>query len=170
MIQLIDPAQKSRNAAPTNDKMSLFCRLDKPEQQNYRIDKALEDFHTIEDLMKLTKCTRARVHSHITYIEKNCYDRVKRELSGEEFRFVLKDASANVIIEGSQPTAQDISYLPTEENFESAYRTLTRPGETISIDTVLDQLENNAKKMGRSLKNNWRIITEKNIEIWSKKR
>lgn len=60
-------------------------------------------------------------------------------------------------------------YLPNKEDFETAYRTLTRPGETISIDLVLDQMQINAMKKDLSLKNNWRIITEKNIEIWSKK-
>ena len=68
----------------------------------------------------------------------------------------------------SQP--QDNNYLPTKEDFESAYRALTRPGETIAIDAVLAQLESNVKKKGLSLKSNWRMITEKNIEIWSKKR
>jgi hypothetical protein len=58
------------------------------------------------------------------------------------------------------------NYLPTKEDFETAYRTLTRPGETISIDAVLDQLETNVKKIGLSLMSNWRIITKKNIELW----
>ena len=60
-------------------------------------------------------------------------------------------------------------YLPSEEDFESAYRMLTRLGEAISIDTVLDKIEVHAVKMGLSLKSNWRMITEKNIEIWAKK-
>ena len=61
-------------------------------------------------------------------------------------------------------------YLPTKEDSETAIRMLTRPGEAITIDTVMDQLEINANKKGLSLNNNWRMITEKNIEIWSKKR
>lgn len=61
-------------------------------------------------------------------------------------------------------------YLPTKDDFESAYRALTHPGETISIDSVLDQMEINVKKNGLLLKKNWSMITEKNIEIWSKKR
>ena len=66
--------------------------------------------------------------------------------------------------------AHDSDYLPTKEEFESAYRALTRSGESISIDAVLDQIESNAKKNGLSIKGNWRIITEKNIEIWSRKK
>lgn len=59
-------------------------------------------------------------------------------------------------------------YLPTKEDFESAYRSLTRPGLAVSIDSVLDQLEIDAKKKGLLLENNWRKITEKNIETWSR--
>ena len=59
-------------------------------------------------------------------------------------------------------------YLPTKEDFEAAYRVLTRPGQSISIDSVLNQLEINAKNEGHLLKSNWRMVTEKNIEIWSK--
>ena len=62
------------------------------------------------------------------------------------------------------------SHLPTKEDFESTYRILTRLGEAISIDSVLDRMETNAKKKGLALKNNWRMITEKSIEVWSTKR
>jgi hypothetical protein len=58
--------------------------------------------------------------------------------------------------------------LPTKEEFESAYRALIRPGGTIAIDAVLDQIERCAREKGLLLKSNWRMITEKNIEIWSK--
>jgi len=58
--------------------------------------------------------------------------------------------------------------FPSKEDFESAYRMLTRPGESISIDSVLNQLEINAKNEGHLLKSDWRMVTEKNIEIWSK--
>lgn len=66
--------------------------------------------------------------------------------------------------------AQVGSYLPTKEDFEAAYRLLTRPGESISIDAVLDQIEASAKKEGKMLKDDCRIITENNIENWAKNR
>ena len=168
---MIDSAQKNRNAAPIKGKMSLFCRLQETDQQNYRIDKALEDFHTIEELMMLTNCTRARINSHINYIENNCPHAICEppyRAPEEKFRFVLKKTSSNSMLESSQSTSQDNSYLPTKEDFETAYRMLARPGEAISIDAVLDQIEINARGWGLLLKNNWRMITEKNIEIWSK--
>jgi len=58
------------------------------------------------------------------------------------------------------------SYLPNKEDFKSAYRMLTRPGEPISLDAALNQIEINTKKEGHVLKDSWRIITERNIEIW----
>ena len=61
-------------------------------------------------------------------------------------------------------------YLPSKEVFELAYRMLTQLGGDVSLDAVLHQIEINAKKEGVLLKNNWRMITERNIEIWSKKR
>lgn len=64
---------------------------------------------------------------------------------------------------------EQIAIVPTEDDFASAYRMLVRLGESVSIDMVLDQIEINAKKNGRSLEEGWRMITEKSIEIWSKK-
>lgn len=70
----------------------------------------------------------------------------------------------------SSPITQAISYnyLPTKEDFESAFKMSTLLGERGNIDAILDQIEINAMKVGYSLKNNWRMITEKNVEIWSR--
>lgn len=57
-------------------------------------------------------------------------------------------------------------YLPTKEDLKAAYRILTCPGESISIDTVLDQIEVITEKKCKLLKSDWRLITEKNIETW----
>jgi len=60
--------------------------------------------------------------------------------------------------------------IPTKEDFESAYRMLTRPGDSISMDVVFNQIEVNAKKEGKLLRSDWRMIMENNIGTWSKKR
>jgi hypothetical protein len=60
-------------------------------------------------------------------------------------------------------------FLPSKENCEYAYRMLSRLGESVSVDEILDLVEINCKENGHSLKNNWRVITEKNIELWAKK-
>ena len=57
-------------------------------------------------------------------------------------------------------------YLPNKEDFESAYRMLCSPGQKIDKKSILDQIEKNALNSGRNLKTNWRLITERNIEIW----
>jgi len=69
--------------------------------------------------------------------------------------------------ESLTPT-NDAGYLPSKKDFEAAYRALTRPGRTISIDSVLDQLEIIMNKKGLTLESNWRVTTEKNIVLWSK--
>jgi hypothetical protein len=60
--------------------------------------------------------------------------------------------------------------IPSKEDFESAYRMLTHIGEYVSVDKVLDQIETNAVKIGQTLKSDWRMITEKSIQIWSRRR
>jgi hypothetical protein len=98
----IDPAQKRRNSESVDSNTSLFCRLKYSDKQNYRIDKSLEDFHTMEELMQLTKCSRDRINSHITYIENNC-PHAKREppykKTGQKFRFVLKEEREKALAE-----------------------------------------------------------------------
>ena len=59
--------------------------------------------------------------------------------------------------------------LPGKEDFEVAYRSLTSFGDVCALDAILDLVERNATAAGYFLKNNWRKITERNIEIWSKK-
>lgn len=86
----IDPAQERRNREPSYSNTSHFCRLPYTEKQNYRIDKALENFNSIEELAKSIGCTEQRIKSHIRYILKNCPHAVQEERGGK-IRFVLKD-------------------------------------------------------------------------------
>ena len=63
---------------------------------------------------------------------------------------------------------QNEAHLPSKEDFEAAYRKLTCLGESVSLDAVLGGIEEDLTQQGRSLKRNWRMITEENIKIWSK--
>lgn len=85
----VDPAQERRNREPTYANTSQFCRLPYSQNQNYRIDKALESFRSIEELAESTGCTVQRIKSHISYILKNCPHAVQ-EKQGGKVRFVLK--------------------------------------------------------------------------------
>jgi hypothetical protein len=58
------------------------------------------------------------------------------------------------------------NYLPTKDDFESAYRMLGSPGQNIHKDSILDQIEKNAINSRQNLKENWRLITERNIKNW----
>lgn len=87
----------------------------------------------------------------------------------ENGRYVQKDESSNLASSLSPTQAPSKNEIPTKEDFEFAYRELTCFGETISIDSVLDQIETNTKKKGHLFNSNWRMITEENILIWSKK-
>lgn len=89
---LIDLAQIKRNLSATTDKTSLFCRLSESTRQNYRIDIAIADFHTMRELMTLTDCSESRIKSHIKYVMTNCADHCKRVIDTNDtkrFKFVL---------------------------------------------------------------------------------
>jgi len=59
------------------------------------------------------------------------------------------------------------SYLPTKADVESAESQLRKsPGEVVDREAVLDRVEVNCKKDGKTLKDNWREITKRNIETW----
>jgi hypothetical protein len=61
----------------------------------------------------------------------------------------------------------DPNYVPIKGDFEKAYRMIASLGQSVSIDAVLNQIEFDAKTSGHKLKNNWRLATERNIEIWA---
>lgn len=58
-------------------------------------------------------------------------------------------------------------YIPNFNDFKLAYRTIAKLGQEASLDAVLDQIETTATKAGHNLKESWRMVTERNIEIWS---
>lgn len=93
---------------------------------------------------------------------------VKLVVDGDNYRFIPENSGGSVTINTAHK-ALARSYLPTKEDFEIAYKMVSRLGETISLDSVLDQLEISANEKGHLLKSDWRIDTEKNIETWVKK-
>jgi hypothetical protein len=109
------------------------------ECRKFALDNSLDSDELIKNVIKLTDKSANETDSYLTEISKQILNQ-----------------------------RQETSCIPTKEDFESAYRTLTRPGESISIDAVLDQIETSAIEKGFALKNNWRMITKKNIEIWLK--
>jgi hypothetical protein len=58
------------------------------------------------------------------------------------------------------------NYLPTKMDVDTALHQM--PHGVRGIDAILDQVEKNILADGRILKDNWRMITERNIQIWFK--
>lgn len=59
------------------------------------------------------------------------------------------------------------TYLPEKSHIELAESQLRKSDdEFIDREVVLDQVEANFTKAGKPLKDNWRNITRRNIEIW----
>jgi len=92
---------------------------------------------------------------------------IKKEIAEDIKNLVQKmdgisKENVNTPQEGNHP-----DYLPNKGDFEKAYRTIASQGQSVSIDAILDQIEIDAKTSGHKLKNNWRLTTERNIEIWS---
>ena len=89
-----------------------------------------------------------------------------KKLSGkDDSRLLIKSP---YVKENNAVSRRTGDYLPNKDDFESAYRMLCSPGENIDKDSILDQIEKTAINSGRNLKTNWRLITERNIEIWVK--
>jgi hypothetical protein len=59
-------------------------------------------------------------------------------------------------------------YLPTRDDFDNARRKFLRDGrKQISIDNILDVMEDNLVETGRSLAKEWRAVTRNNIILWT---
>ncbi len=111
-------------------------------------------------------CSEEAKKIDIGILKKHIFDSYKFQLNKLKLEpnvlYTIKTTQQN------RNQAQVGSHLPTKEDFESAYRALTRLGESIPFDSVLDQIGKEADKKGLLLKPNWRLETEKNIENWSK--
>ena len=72
------------------------------------------------------------------------------------------------IISSISMDAPSSPYVPTRKDFIAAYQMVSSLGQSVQIHKVIDQIERNLKQKGYILKDNWRYITERNIEEhWS---
>lgn len=135
--------------------------------------------HGYEMLVERLKSISPKISEHVTKraerIGFNLHiDMFNNDQELQMLKGILLDhvEQQNGYLEGRSPamqliTSEQTQAIPTKEDFEAAYRKLVRPGEAVSIDAVLDQIEVNAKKDGFLLKSDWRMITEMNITSWS---
>lgn len=174
--QLMNPNPVSKNKTWLGH---LVKNKDGTNAQSGTIDlMVLEGKYTIDEIARKINNTIMRVEDHLQHLQGG--NSRGRAAGTKPHNLQIVKGKNNTIMFSSESRSSykysDIvtdnkkDYFPSKEDFESAYRMLTHLGESIPIDAVLNQIEINAKNKGLSLKNNWRMITEKNIEIWSKKR
>jgi len=87
-------SKREINAIKKDDgkkRLSPFAKCAKADTQAYRIDCALQEFHTMQELEKLDSlhdCSRARIQSHVNYLQKHYSNSVKLVQEGRKFKFV----------------------------------------------------------------------------------
>ena len=125
--------------------------------------------HHFLSLMSITKSRDTGKISLESLLDENHYSQFMAELRW--FIQVINNPEIyfdSSVLQGNKSAANfSDPILPNFSDFEAACRMIARLGEEVSIDSVLDQIESNALQKGWLLKSNWRLITEKNIEIWS---
>ena len=164
----------------SNNETWLGHRLERKNGTPYQaahIDlMVLEGRYTVDEIAKKNNITIKRVEDHLEHLQDGDSRNKNTNMKPHRLK-IVKAANGAVMFSSesrnsykySDTVTDNDDVLPSKEDFESAYRVLTRHEETISIDSVLDQLEIEVKKKGHTLKNNWRTIMEKNIENLSKK-
>lgn len=71
--------------------VSPFAKVTKQSAQSFRIDVALQEWHTEQELTKLemlNDCSLARIRSHVAYLKKHYSNFCRQEFDGKKFRFV----------------------------------------------------------------------------------
>jgi len=84
-------------------------------------------------------------------------------------RFDLKKMESMLNANTTAPPCKSTPSNPTKEDVDDAELQLRISGKPYGIEAVLDQIENNFKKAGKTLKENWREITKQNILVWFRK-
>lgn len=171
---------------PSNPKSGLTWLRHKLGTQAGEIDLMLLRGATVEDMarklidMGLDKENRGmdamkgRVERHIQSLltpKEDAYNQHGHDLATllkQDSRGVWK-FSTNYESASIRNTFPD-GHLPTKQDLDIAYQQLSGPGKSVPIDDVLDQIERNALRASITLRYDWRILTERNIALWSGKK
>ena len=81
----------AKRAEKVERKTSLLTKSQKPSSQAFRIDEALLEWHSWNELIKLEMlddCSEARIRKHVYHIETEFRNTVRKEVDGKKFRFV----------------------------------------------------------------------------------
>jgi len=113
-----------------------------------------------------------RIPPHIEHLKVDEQYKHRQESRGEvkSLLKILTDNSKEDLANRSYLSGKEdsnASALPNKDDVEYADSMLRKHSdETVSINSVLDRVDVNFKKAGKTLKDNWREITRRNIEIW----
>ncbi|MGD9700587.1 hypothetical protein [Acinetobacter sp.] len=94
-ITAASPEQKAahkRVNRPYDVDCTMFSACRVKTAQNFKIDRALEEWHTLNEIVKQTGCTLARVRRHIKTLEDNYSLTCKRVVNPDnrqQFKFTL---------------------------------------------------------------------------------
>lgn len=100
-------------------------------------------------------------------IREHIFESYELLLKTPKISLVSKVSRTNDALQQNSDQIRDNAYLPTREDIDLAESQLRKNSdEIIGIETVLDQVEINFKKVGKPLKGNWREVTKQNIKIW----
>jgi len=142
-------------------------------ENNYKIavEKAISKFKQLFNDKKISE--RSWQHSIDKSDKRRQYYFDVTDLSDEDIRKIFDKIREEFANASSQQKAMNhnapapIVYLPTKADIDLADSQLRKtPGEVIGTEAILDQVEVNFNKAGKPLKENWREITRRNIEIW----
>ncbi len=171
--QLLNPSPVSNNETWLGHRLE---RKDGTPYQAAKIDlMVLEGKYTVEEIAMKNNITVKRVEDHLEHLQDGDSRNKNTNMNPHKLK-IAKDTCGVVMFSSESSSCYKYSdvavnndVLPTKVDIESAYRMLSRLGESISIDAVLDQIEINITKDGHALKSNWRKITEENMKICPKK-
>ena len=95
---------------------------------------------------------------------------LKKEHKGKpKGQDLTKSELVNLLNNWSQANSfneEVIEYLPLKSDIEIAIGSAKNSGKQANLENILEIVEHACVKEGKMLKANWKMITERNIEIW----
>ena len=136
-----------------------------PEKKERLSRKALSNLHfyeKIKDHLKFSLRSKGGDYVSIS-------DAAGMEVFSEVVKFIISDSGGDYqYSEELLSKREQENYLPQKDDVNKAIELVENSEKQVTLEIILDTIEsiyNNDKVI---LKPNWRLITERNIEIWFK--
>jgi len=146
------------------------------ENDKIAVEKAISKFNQFQFNDKKIR-ERVWQHSSNKNDKRRQYYFDVTDLSDEDIRKIFDKIREEFANASSQQKAMNhntpapITYLPTKADIDFADSQLRKsPDEVIDANDVLYKVEDNFINAGKPLRENWRYITKRNIELWFDKK